>query len=140
MFARKQRQPNRRSRGDHLASCISQNMLYAVRPTLYEIQSTNSYVRNYNKIMQNKAKLRKSQMNVNKVLTKDYEKRHLANAGKTNPNKAKTKPNKPNFKANKAIPAFDEWGPLCNYRRNFKWNPAGCRCYYVEVSIWLRTI
>jgi|GEM_PF-3322784 len=51
--------------------------------------------------MQNKAKLRKSQMNVNKVLTRDYEKKTLSERGKnkpkTNPNKAKTKPNKPNF-------------------------------------------
>ena len=42
--------------------------------------------------MQNKAKFRKSQMNVNKVLTKDYEKKTLSERGKkqsqTNPNKA----------------------------------------------------
>ena len=52
--------------------------------------------------MQNKAKLQKSQMNVNKVLTKDYEKKTLSERGKnkpkTNPNKAKTKPNKPKTK------------------------------------------
>ncbi|GAF85096.1 unnamed protein product [marine sediment metagenome] len=42
--------------------------------------------------MQNKANFRKSQMNVNKVLTKDYEKKTLGERGKkqsqTNPNKA----------------------------------------------------
>ena len=61
--------------------------------------------------MQNKPNFRKSQMNVNKVLTKDYEKRTLGERGKNKPNsnpiqtqskpiKPKTKPkrtqNKPN--------------------------------------------
>jgi len=36
--------------------------------------------------MQNKAKFRKSQMNVNKVLTKDYEKKTLSEHGKNKPN------------------------------------------------------
>jgi len=56
--------------------------------------------------MQNKAKSQKSQMNVNNVITSDYEKRTLSERGKnkpktnpkqsqTKPNKAKTKPNKP---------------------------------------------
>ena len=49
--------------------------------------------------MQNKANFQKSQMNVNKVLTKDYEKRTLGQRGKkqsqTNPNKPKTNPIKP---------------------------------------------
>jgi len=43
--------------------------------------------------MQNKPKLQKSQMNVNKLLTKDYEKKTLGERGK---NKPKTKPNKAN--------------------------------------------
>ncbi len=46
--------------------------------------------------MQNKANFRKSQMNVNKVLTMDYEKRTLGERGKnepkTNPIKANTNP------------------------------------------------
>jgi hypothetical protein len=50
--------------------------------------------------MQNKAKFRKSQMNVNNVLTTDYEKRTLGERGKkqsqTNPNKAKFKKAKMN--------------------------------------------
>ena len=50
--------------------------------------------------MQNKAKFRKSQMNVNKVLTKGYEKKTLSERGKkqsqTNPNKAKLKKAKMN--------------------------------------------
>ena len=47
--------------------------------------------------MQNKPNFRKSQMNVNKVLTKDYEKKTLGEHGKnepkTNPNEPKTNPN-----------------------------------------------
>ena len=50
--------------------------------------------------MQNKAKFRKSQMNVTKVLTKEYDKRALGERGKkqsqTNPNKAKFKKAKMN--------------------------------------------
>jgi len=37
-------------------------------------QSTKEYVRNYQQNMQNEPKSEKSQMNVNKVLTKYYEK------------------------------------------------------------------
>ncbi len=48
---------------------------------------------NYNIIMQNKANFSDDQMNVNKVLTKDYEEMTLGEYGKnepkTNPNKAK---------------------------------------------------
>jgi len=62
----------------------------------------------------NKANFRKSQMNVNKVLTKDYENWTLGERGKNKPNtnpkqsqyKAKTNPiqtqNKPNSKPIKA--------------------------------------
>jgi hypothetical protein len=45
--------------------------------------------------MQNKANFRKSQMNVNKVLTKDYEKKTLGQRGKK---QSQTKPNKAKFK------------------------------------------
>ena len=51
--------------------------------------------------MQNKANFPDSQMNVNKVLTKDYENETLSGSGKnkanTNPNKANTNPNKANL-------------------------------------------
>jgi len=47
--------------------------------------------------MQNKANFRKSQMNVNNVLTKDYENETLGKRGK---NKAKTNPIQTQFKAN----------------------------------------
>ncbi len=46
--------------------------------------------------MQNKANFRKSQMNVSKVLTKDYVKKTLAKRGKTKPIKANSKPIKAN--------------------------------------------
>jgi len=46
--------------------------------------------------MQNKAKYQKSQMNVNKLLTKDYEKTTLGERGKnkpkTNPKQSQTNP------------------------------------------------
>ena len=65
--------------------------------------------------MQNKANFRKSQMNVNKVLTRDYEKKTLGERGKNKPNtnpiqtqyKANSKPiqtqYKPNFKVKKIL-------------------------------------
>jgi len=56
--------------------------------------------------MQNKPNFRKSQMNVNNVLTKDYEKRTLGERGKNKPNSnpihAKTQPIKANTKPIKA--------------------------------------
>jgi hypothetical protein len=58
--------------------------------------------------LQNKPNFKKSQMNVNKVLTRDYEKRTLGERGKTNPkqtqNKAKTNPNKANFHPKNQLP------------------------------------
>ncbi len=49
---------------------------------------------NYNLIMQNKANFPDTQMNVNKVLSKDYE--NISN-WKVRKNKANSKPNKPNL-------------------------------------------
>jgi len=49
--------------------------------------------------MQNEPNFQKSQMNVNKVLTKDYEKKTLGEHGKNEP---KTNPIKPNSKPIKA--------------------------------------
>jgi len=48
--------------------------------------------------MQNKANFRKSQMNVNKVLTKDYDKRTLAERGKNKAKQTQTKPNSKRLK------------------------------------------
>ncbi len=59
-----------------------------------EIQSTKYYVRNYQRIMQNKPNFRKSQMNLNLYNTTDYE--NIANwtLGENKPN---SNPNKPNL-------------------------------------------
>ena len=59
---------------------------------LSPLTSTNSYVRNYKLFLQNEPKFRKSQVNVNNVLTTDYEKWTLGQLGKTNPNEPKTNP------------------------------------------------
>jgi len=48
-----------------------------------EIQSTKHYVRIYQRIMQNKPNFRKSQMNVNSLLTIDYKK-YIPLAGQKN--------------------------------------------------------
>ena len=42
--------------------------------------------------MQNEPNFRKSQMNVNNVLTRDYEKRTLGQRGKNKPNQSQSKP------------------------------------------------
>ena len=66
----------------HLDFCI---FLHAVR-------STNSYVRNYKPFLTNKANFPKSQMNVNKALTMDYEIWTLGERGKNKPNQSQSKP------------------------------------------------
>ena len=58
-----------------------------------EIRSTKDYVRNYKLFLQNEPKFRKSQMNVNNVLTKDYGNETLGKNGKNEP---KTNPIKAN--------------------------------------------
>ena len=58
-----------------------------------EIRSTKDYVRNYKLFLQNEPKFRKSQMNVNNVLTKDYGNETL---GKNRKNEPKTNPIKAN--------------------------------------------
>jgi len=67
---------------------------------LYNCRDTSTTVMDSLQIrlfMQNKAKFRKSQVNVNKVLTNAYEERTLGEHGKnepkTNPNEPKTNPN-----------------------------------------------
>jgi len=54
--------------------------------------------------MQNKPNFRKSQMNVNKVLTKDYENKTLGERGKNKPNsnpiKPKTNPKQTQYEPN----------------------------------------
>ncbi len=50
--------------------------------------------------MQNKANFRKVKLNVNKVLTKDYDKKTLGERGKTKPIQSQLKPIQSQFKAN----------------------------------------
>ncbi len=64
----------------------------SIRDTQYAIRSTKDYVRNYKLFMQNKANFRKSQMNVNNVLTKDYDKKDTWLSGKTKPIQSQLKP------------------------------------------------
>jgi hypothetical protein len=71
--------------------------------------------------MQNKANFRKSQMNVNNVLTKDYDKMDTWSSGKTKPIKANSKPIKANpkpIKANK-MPKQTQFKP--NLSRRSLW-------------------
>jgi hypothetical protein len=88
----------------------------SIRHTLYEIRSTKDYVRKNNLFMQNKANFQKVKLNVNKVLTRDYEQMDTWSIRKTKPiqsqfkanqsqlkpikcqNKPNSNPNKPNFK------------------------------------------
>ena len=60
--------------------------LYKCRETFTDVMSPLQIA----SFMQNKAKFRKSQMNVNKVLTKDYENKTLGERGKK---QSQTKPN-----------------------------------------------
>ena len=53
-----------------------------------DLRSTKDYVRNYKLFMQNEPKFRKVKLNVNKVLTKDYEQMDTWSIGKTKPIKA----------------------------------------------------
>ncbi len=64
--------------------------------TLHEndINSTNSYVRIYKQIMQDKPNFQKSQMNVSNIITRNYE-YFIPLAGQKN--KPNSNPNKPNF-------------------------------------------
>ncbi len=70
--------------------------LYASQFTIHEneIQSTNYYVRNYQRTMQNKPNFQKSQMNVNPYNTKDYERKCNWTLSENKPN---SNPNKPNL-------------------------------------------
>ena len=75
---------------------------FSYRDTLHASRDTNLFFTTVvsalqiRLFMQNKANFRKSQMNVTKVLTMDYDKRTLGEHGKTKPIKA----NQSQFKAN----------------------------------------
>ena len=66
---------------------------WPLTPGLWLLASTNSYVRNYQQNMQNKANFRKSQMNVSDCFTMNYEQKTLGQLGKTKPIQSQYKPN-----------------------------------------------
>ncbi len=72
--------------------------LYNCRETFTDVMSALQ-IRLF---MQNKAKFQKGKLNVNKVLTKDYEKRTLGERGKNKPNSNPIKANTKPIKANKS--------------------------------------
>ncbi|MGB2806892.1 MAG: hypothetical protein WBC22_04085 [Sedimentisphaerales bacterium] len=75
----------------------------SVNPWLInDLRSTKDYVRKNKLFMQNKANFRKVKLNVNKVLTRDYEQKDTWSIGKTKPIKANSKPIKANSKPIKA--------------------------------------
>ncbi len=76
---------------NHLSLIIWLGALYICRDTSTGIEDSLQITL----FMQNEPNFRKSQMNVNKVLTRDYEKKTLGEHGKNEP---KTNPNEPNFK------------------------------------------
>jgi len=71
----------------------SQNTQYAIHNTLHEINSTNSYVRIYKQIMQNKPKVKYAKINVNSVIIMRYEKMDIWLLGKTKPKQTQFKAN-----------------------------------------------
>ena len=94
----------------------------SIRFTLYEIRSTKDYVRNYKLFLQNEPKFRKVKLNVNKVLTMDYEQMDTwlsgKNEPKTNPNEPKTNPIKPNYgrKNAKTKPIQTQTNPILVFK------------------------
>ena len=97
---------------NHLSLIIWLGVLYNCRETFTDVMSALQI----GPFCSNKPNFRKSQMNVNKVLTKDYLKRTLGQRGKNKPNsnpiqsqfkpnqsqnKPNTNPNKPNFRGEK---------------------------------------
>ena len=85
-----------------------------MQATSYELLSTGNWQLFFTTVerslqiilfMQNKANFRKSQMNVSKVLTKDYDKKTLGERGKTKPIKANQSQLKPIQTQSKPIKA-----------------------------------
>jgi len=108
MLARKQRQP------------IHQSPWSQAIPAQRELMnnfSPRGELRKINLFMQNKPKSQKSQMNVNKVFTKDYKKKTL---GEHRKNKPKTNPNKANFRPD-STPAPRPTQRSCDFGGNLVW-------------------
>ncbi|MHC4109791.1 MAG: hypothetical protein ACYSUY_01875 [Planctomycetota bacterium] len=84
----------------------------SVNPWLInDLRSTKAYVRKNNLFMQNKANFQKVKFNVNKVLTRAYEKRTLGERGKTNPIQSQFKANSKPIKA-KTNPIQTQTNPI----------------------------
>ena len=67
-------------------------------------QSTkNNELRKIHSFMQNKPNLLNAQINVNKVLERDYENVHLHRRAKTNPQQTQNKPNQTQFLYQKTV-------------------------------------
>ena len=62
------------------------------RATNYKLLTTKKELRKIHSFMQNKPNSQKSQMNVNNVLTKDYENVHPLRRPKTNPKQTQSNP------------------------------------------------
>ena len=69
------------------------------------LTSTKDYVRNYKPFFAKRTQIPKSQVNVNNVLSKEYEKWTLGGVGKTNPKRTQTNPNEPKQSQLKPIKA-----------------------------------
>ena len=67
------------------------NSLY-IKDLTYERFRTKDYVRNFNLFMQNEPKLQQSQVNVNNVLTSNYENKTLGEHGKNEPKRTQNEP------------------------------------------------
>ena len=78
---------------NHLSLIIWLGVFYNCRETITTVMSALQI----KLFMQNKAKFRKSQMNVNEVLTKDYEKKTLGQVAKTNPKRTQNEPKRTQF-------------------------------------------
>ncbi len=73
----------------------------SVNPWLInDLRSTKDYVRKNNLFMQNKAKSQKVKLNVNEVLTRNYDQMDTWSIRKTKPIQSQLKPIQSQFKAN----------------------------------------
>ncbi len=118
-----QHNPRLKVRPKGLHSFIFYILIFAFSLTSYGINSTKDYVRKNNLFMQNEPKFQKVKLNVNNVLTTDYDQLDTwsirKNEPKTNPNEPKTNPIKANQSQLK--PKQSQFKPNSNPNKpNFK--------------------
>ncbi len=81
------------------ALCDYKSVKICVNPWLINyLRSTKDYVRNYKPFFAKRTQIRKSQVNVNNVLAKDYDNWTLGQLGKTNPKRTQTNPKRTQLK------------------------------------------